>query len=100
MLESAGNIGITRTTAASNHNVFSIEHALCLVLHNGNDIVSILEVSQPVDILDFLVTQVDASHPIHRLDVVLYGLGELRPVDLDTFGLLEFPAIRLRVLKL
>lgn len=95
MLLSAGNVGITGTASARNHHVLSMEHTLWLVLHYSNDIVSIFKVSEAVDVLDFFVTQVDASHPVHRLNVILHGLDELLPIDLDTFGLLVFPAVGL-----
>ena len=93
MLDCSRNVRIARTSTAGDHNIFCVQDAFRFVLENGNNIVSIFKVSKPVDVLDFLVAEVDASYPIHRLDVILDGFSEFGPVVVNGFGAADFPAV-------
>jgi hypothetical protein len=99
ILKSTGNVGISWSSTAGNHDKLRVENLFGSVLHLGDDVVSIFEVSEAVYVFDFLVAEINSSHPIHGLDVILNGLDELRPVDLDGVGVRDFPAVCLSVLK-
>lgn len=93
------NVGIARSASASNHNELGVQDSFGFVLHNGNNVVSIFEVSETVDVLDFFVTQVHACDPVDGLDVVLDRLSQFCPVDLDALRVLKLPTISFRILQ-
>lgn len=70
-LSGAGNVWVSGSPSASDHNELSVEDAFGFVLQDCNNVVGVLEVAQTVDVLDLLVAQVDTSDPVHGLDVVL-----------------------------
>lgn len=83
VLHRAGDVGVLRPPAHRYHYILRRQLLLWPILHRRDNSMRILELSQTIDIFDFLIPQVDPGHPVHGLDVVLYGLCERSPTDFD-----------------
>lgn len=82
VLNGARDVRVAGSSSNGNNKGLGGDGALA-ALQLGQQRVGVDEGAQSVDVLHFLVAQIDASHPVNRLDVILHGLHQLAPVGLD-----------------
>lgn len=90
VLDGARDVRVAGSSSNSNNKGLGGNGALA-ALQLGQQRVGVDEGAQSVDVLHLLVAQIDASHPVDGLDVILHGLHQLAPVGLDL--LVHVPAV-------
>lgn len=93
VLRRSRDVWVVGPAAHRDHYVLRRQLFLGAILHRRHNRVRVLELSQAIDVLDLLIPKVHPGGPVDGLDVVLDGLGERRPVDLDGVQLGHLPAV-------